>query len=963
MDRVGDYEYNPKDLIGHGAFAVVFKGRHKKNHSVVVAIKSITKKNLSKSQNLLGKEIKILKELTELHHENVVALMDCKETPHNVFLVMEYCNGGDLADYLHAKGTLSEDTIRLFLRQLAGAMRALNAKGIVHRDLKPQNILLCHTSEKPAPQEIKLKIADFGFARFLQRGVMAATLCGSPMYMAPEVIMSLQYDAKADLWSIGTIVFQCLTGKAPFQAATPQALKQFYEKNVNLTPKISSGTSSELSDLLVKLLKRNAKDRMEFDEFFSHPFLKKFMKPTSPVPVPVRQHSVPREISPVAKRDSPSPFSTCSPPPDTCDLPGDVINTSAALHALPIDHDRFGTPDSNKGQNTPPTEGADGFVFVPSNIPAETSVEYVGTGVLKRKSAETFGSSPMLVGTPPKMSSSPSAGFLLKRYSSPLESPSPRPSYLPVTNSPSSGGGSIPGVPSQPIPVPSQKAAYYQIQQSLHGSPISDSPYATSNSPDSPSRNNKAHLDNYNANVSVPRSPRLSGTDSQESGNKFIPDLLSFNPPSVQFVIGTPPLLARRASNGTPPPSSPWPSPYLQGRHIPSSPVRKSSILSSSPNSNYFFGANYGSNLAALTDVSGNIARYPSSSVPCNTFASNLTGTDFNKDDMLSPSQPLVIPFGSRESAAGLSLMETSAGSAYQQRSGNGGRVADAFSGFRAVFANQGGLLFNQTGRSPYGSGHDDSSSLGAAAPLHGAIFGGSAINGHIFLPPDLPEETIMAKEHNDILAKLNFASTLVNCIMELAISRSTTFTSLVESTAQSDYKNNPDEQPSMLSESCRRAEQLVLYYRALQFLSQALDFSRMELKMGRLQPSAGVKTVVAEMNANYHHCLAACKSLNSPNLLKTISTDPKAASITAEKLLYNHAIEMCQSAALEELFGDHSECLLRYQRAHVLLHSLSEHIKNENDIYRLNKYKEAVVKRLFINQDHFPCAINPNLT
>lgn len=79
--------------------------------------------------------------------------------------------------------------------------------------------------------------ADFGFARFLQDGVMAATLCGSPMYMAPEVIMSLQYDAKADLWSLGTIVFQCLTGKAPFQAHTPHALKLFYEKNANLGPK------------------------------------------------------------------------------------------------------------------------------------------------------------------------------------------------------------------------------------------------------------------------------------------------------------------------------------------------------------------------------------------------------------------------------------------------------------------------------------------------------------------------------------------------------------------------------------------------------------------------------------------------------------------------------------------------------------------------------------------------------
>jgi len=158
---VGLYEYNPKDLIGHGAFAVVYKGRVKTAPTDVVAIKAITKKNLAKSQNLLSKEIKILKELTELHHDNVVALLDCKETPHHVYLVMEYCNGGDLADYLNAKGTLSEDTIKRFLRQLAGAMSAMTSKGIVHRDLKPQNILLSHEgrTRNPLPADIKLKIA------------------------------------------------------------------------------------------------------------------------------------------------------------------------------------------------------------------------------------------------------------------------------------------------------------------------------------------------------------------------------------------------------------------------------------------------------------------------------------------------------------------------------------------------------------------------------------------------------------------------------------------------------------------------------------------------------------------------------------------------------------------------------------------------------------------------------------
>lgn len=124
--------------------------------------------------------------------------------------------------------------------------------------------------------------------------------------------MSLQYDAKADLWSLGTIVFQCLTGKAPFHAQTPQALKQFYEKNANLAPKwvysfswscyilctllrikwnclfyltvlrIPSGTSPELADLLFGLLRRNACDRIPFDSFFNHPFLQRRPVPTPP---------------------------------------------------------------------------------------------------------------------------------------------------------------------------------------------------------------------------------------------------------------------------------------------------------------------------------------------------------------------------------------------------------------------------------------------------------------------------------------------------------------------------------------------------------------------------------------------------------------------------------------------------------------------------------------------------------
>ncbi|CAL1616280.1 unnamed protein product [Knipowitschia caucasica] len=271
MESIGKFEFSRKDLIGHGAFAVVFKGRHKQKCNWEVAIKCINKKNLAKSQSVLGKEIKILK---ELRHDNIVRLLEYQEIGGCVYLVMEYCNGGDLAEYLQSRGTLSEDTIRTFLQQIVQAMKVLQGQGILHRDLKPQNILLSHGEGRRASSlNVCLKIADFGFARHLQTNAMAATLCGSPMYMAPEVIMSQNYDAKADLWSIGTIIYQCLTGKAPFYASTPQELRLFYETNRTLLPSIPKLTSSNLRHLLLGLLQRNPKDRMTFEELFHHPFI------------------------------------------------------------------------------------------------------------------------------------------------------------------------------------------------------------------------------------------------------------------------------------------------------------------------------------------------------------------------------------------------------------------------------------------------------------------------------------------------------------------------------------------------------------------------------------------------------------------------------------------------------------------------------------------------------------------
>lgn len=286
MQSVGDFEFSQGDLLGHGAFALVFKGRKKMDHCIV-AVKQIALKSVpGKLSNIRQKEVAILKDLKNPH---IVKLYDYLETPSDIFLVMEYCNGGDMGDYLIAKKTLSESSIRHLCRHIALALQTLSDLHIIHRDIKPQNLLLSYPPSssssssfassfhslhaKSAFTDSTVKLADFGFARYLNGADMAATLCGSPLYMAPEILMGQRYDSSADLWSVGTILFQCLSGSAPFLASNPHALRRRYQRE-KLLPKVPEGTSHHLGGLLMKLLRKSPRERMSYSDFFRHDFLK-----------------------------------------------------------------------------------------------------------------------------------------------------------------------------------------------------------------------------------------------------------------------------------------------------------------------------------------------------------------------------------------------------------------------------------------------------------------------------------------------------------------------------------------------------------------------------------------------------------------------------------------------------------------------------------------------------------------
>jgi len=902
LTSVGIYEFNAKDLIGHGAFAVVYKGRLKTAPNNVVAIKAITKKNLAKSQNLLGKEIKILKELTELHHDNLVALLDCKETPHHVYLVMEYCNGGDLADYLNAKGTLSEDTIKSFLRQLAGAMVAMNSKGIVHRDLKPQNILLAHSGKtrNPHPSDIVLKIADFGFARFLQDGVMAATLCGSPMYMAPEVIMSLQYDAKADLWSLGTIVFQCLTGKAPFQAQTPQALKQFYEKNAKLAPRIPVGTSPQFTHLLVNLLKRDAKDRIDFEAFFNHPFLEQ--------PQP-KQAPASQEESNVRAVAVPGPRISQEPPmlpPSPAVTQGLVRPGSPGKQedkADKMETSETTQPSRQSPGSSPDTDQDSDFVLVPNSLAGDSS----------RNKNMHAGMSPMTA----------------RRIGS-------RPGSLPVISKAHN---------AEPIPVPTQKAAYAAIQNSLIHSKATDDrnsisamsgvssasggsilgplpeeecvPATGGKAAPSPALLRRPRCSSMSSPINSPHSPNKQFPTTTKArkisapppGTSPAPDIISMSPPNVQFSMGTPPVVHRRRTSSCSSSSSACgtspPGPTTGGWTVspPNHPTwtvsPKSSPLRHSRSGRFTPPA------PSLPPILGSPNR------PITEMVDNLARDNNNQTQVMDSSGLR------RASATDLQVVAS-----------NATRNTVVLN-----YPQAGGQLYRQnsfTGVSRRSSGSFDKENQYPGCPLP---------------PPDLSEETLLAPEHNEVLAKLRFISMLVDTIISVARSKAAPLAGLTETSRlpTSQEADGPLQ---------RRLQQLLLYMRSLQLLSQTLEFARTELKSKRLKPSSSVKNTLATMNERFRHCLSMSKMLNAENILVESGIDPNDTSYTADKILYHYAMEQCQSAALDELFNNPGECVQRYQAAHVILHALQFQTASQEDKSTLVKYKDAVEKRLHILEE-----------
>ncbi|XP_029371686.1 serine/threonine-protein kinase ULK1 isoform X2 [Echeneis naucrates] len=1023
METVGKFEFSRKDLIGHGAFAVVFKGRNREKHDWEVAVKCINKKNLAKSQTLLGKEIKILK---ELKHENIVALLDFQETASSVYLVMEYCNGGDLADYLHSKGTLSEDTIRVFLQQIAGAMKVLQAKGIIHRDLKPQNILLSYPpGRKSHSNNTCIKIGradamtDFGFARHLQNNMMAATLCGSPMYMAPEVIMSQNYDAKADLWSIGTIVFQCLTGKAPFQASSPQDLRLFYEKNKNLSPNIPRETSSHLRHLLLGLLQRNHKDRMDFDEFFCHPFLEasSSMKKITPT---VTMTCFPSSAS--ASSCSSSSTSHLASPPSLAE----VQHLRAKALASPTQEttgfllkDSSGGGGSSKNSSSCDT---DDFVMVPAQfITGELTCE---SKVLQ----DSLMNSGSLLA---------SAG-LCSQAKTPPHSPSYNGSPSPVRPSEFSGsnyGGNYGNHgQSLPIPVPTQVQNYQRMEQNLHstkqdGSPRLSTPVRRCSSgsslgfvrtgPSPPHGQGPITTTTRRLSLGGGRTFQLLPQVPQPTETRLAPQQhpqtaglgtrLHSAPCLLECVSGggrqkirkqhSDPLVAPSSGLMTVRPlhSSPRLSELMQRSPLPTilgSPSRTIPPFEfpkppSSPNLVTFLtqhglvigspgsrtaptepresgqqapvqvtqpahciqrlnddSKSFGRSQSAgrLSDMLLMAAFGPGGPLGEPDSTENLTSEKAiditvppsgGLSPASGPSSPAQVVFTVGSPPSGSTPPHTS-----RQRKYSGSFTSVSPTG---SFTSR----YLQTGTYLDGFEAPSSPRYSFADPIT-ANMGGCVT----FEVPELPEETLMEQEHTDMVQRLRFMLDFAHCLMEVAGACGAAVLGEKDVSHPNILQQQSlvADQISSLSREWSHAEQLVLYLKTAELLSTALHTAMERVKQGKLYPSATVKQVVRRLNELYKSSVAACRSL-STRLEHFFSRKHRLmdqiTSITAERLLFSHTVQMVQAAALDEMFHQGEASVLRYHKALLLMEGLSLLLTEQDDILSVSKCKECIERRL----------------
>ena len=292
--------YHLVQEIGKGASAKVYLAVDDRKDELV-AVKAIPMESLKKDRGMINLQREV-KNLNKLKHENIVRIKGFENTKNNNYVIIEYCNGGNLFDYKKfyektTKTTLNEFFIQKIIRQIADGLEFMHSKNVIHRDIKLENILInfnkypnyaikgnlpkkVNLEEVTLNDSFTLKIADLGYSKDLDSSSSGSTILGTPLTMSPDVVSNFmgqgdsKYNTSADLWSLGAITYQLLTGKPPFVGKNyKEIFKLIMDGKYNLPSSLV--VSVEIITFINGLLQFYPDKRLTWNQIKNHPFLTK----------------------------------------------------------------------------------------------------------------------------------------------------------------------------------------------------------------------------------------------------------------------------------------------------------------------------------------------------------------------------------------------------------------------------------------------------------------------------------------------------------------------------------------------------------------------------------------------------------------------------------------------------------------------------------------------------------------
>lgn len=257
--KVGKEDFDLLMMIGRGSFGKVMQVRYKKTGQIY-AMKVMRKEAIiAKNQVAHTRDEKNI--LQKIQHPFIVKLNFAFQTKDKLYMILDYVNGGELFYHLKKEGKFSEERVRFYAAEISSALIHLHANGIIYRDLKPENILLDKMGH--------IVITDFGLSKDVPMDDVTHTFCGTPEYLAPEVLRGQGHTYPVDWWSLGTLIYEMLTGLPPFYS---KHVNVMYQKILGAPLTFPSTVGEDAKDLLEGLLTRDAEARLGGEDVRKHPF-------------------------------------------------------------------------------------------------------------------------------------------------------------------------------------------------------------------------------------------------------------------------------------------------------------------------------------------------------------------------------------------------------------------------------------------------------------------------------------------------------------------------------------------------------------------------------------------------------------------------------------------------------------------------------------------------------------------